>query len=106
MATKKNPTSKKKAGSKKASAKSGSFTSPPFQTDDPIIIKPGGSITIRHYDSFVPQGPTGHNLRHRHATANKLTWVVIGHGNGSQDNPIPLQPGDWVQIHYDKSIDP
>ena|SRR6266498_3792708 len=74
-----------------------------LQTDDPIIIKPGGSISIEFDDTFSRQpDPSNHRRKHRHPTAAQLTQVVINYSGGGQDR-FNLAAGDWLQICYTAS---
>lgn len=94
MAAKKTSTKQAKATKPKAGKKQ--F----LQTDDPIIIKPGGSISIEFDDTFSRQpDPSNHRRKHRHPTASQLTQLVINYTGGAQDR-FNLAAGDWVQICY------
>jgi hypothetical protein len=94
MATKKKASSKKKVTGKSAQDKN------LLQTDDPIIIKPGGSITVEFDRKFGSvTSPSALRRRRRHNIANALTKVRIYRNNVPTD--YALNPGDYVVICYD-----
>jgi hypothetical protein len=106
MATKKRATTK---SNKRSSAKTGSSKSKGsglIQVDDPIIVKPGGSITIEFERRFGRQAnPSARRRKHRHAGASRLTQVVIQYSDGT-DESFNLGSGDAVQICYEGSYCP
>ncbi len=77
-----------------------------LQTDDPIIVKPGGSLLVEIDSTSFQQRPHASKWLYRHPSSSQLTWVVIKHRNGTSDPPIRLGPGDWLQICYDQSLCP
>lgn len=74
-----------------------------FQADDPIIVKPGGSISIEFEASFLQQAnPSANRRKHKHPNALQLLQVVILRKDGPPER-YALGPDDSVAICYTNS---
>ena len=104
MATKKKVTPGSKARTKSGTKKIARQR--PFQTDDPIIIKPGGSLLIE-IDKHFSQTHTPSNPKkkgHKHPDATRITQVVVFKGNGAVLNRFTVSNANadaFVQVCYD-----
>lgn len=88
----------RKAAGKKSRKRNGPTTK---QVDDPIIIKPGNSITMEFDSKFAAvTNPSASRRKRKHGTANALTAVwIYRNGVGTQ---YALNPGDFLVVCYDK----
>ena len=96
MATKKKP-------AKKKAAKKATTDKQMFQTDDPIIIKPGGSLLLecdkRFNKSHTPSSPKSKG--HKHPNATHLVEIVILDKDGNAIDSIPITDPEYgVAICY------
>jgi len=91
MATTKTSKTKSVRGAKGPGAK---------QLDDPIIVKPGGSLDVEIDSTNFRQRPHASKWLYRHPGSSRLTRVVIKQSDGTSEPPISLGAGDSVQICY------
>ena len=103
MATKKKAAGKQKAASKKAQGNTIKAPASPFQTDDPIIVKPGGSLTIEWDKAFDEvYDPGGKKEGKKHKIATRLRQVVILDKAGKVKQRVSITDAeDQVMICYD-----